>query len=138
MRSQSVSFEGKVISLVQAEIRLVEQISDQLAELEITEILMATSLQETKNLEQECRFDFALLDVNLPNGETIEELGSDLAAEGLPVVLFSDFNASDCGHIVRTYEILQKPLSTTRFSESMRKALDRVSAPNNGHDGQKK
>ncbi|KQI70218.1 hypothetical protein AN189_02225 [Loktanella sp. 3ANDIMAR09] len=53
-------------------------------------------------------FDFALLDMNLGNGERSIELGLDLSRKGVKVVFASGYNRDEIGEIC-DFTLVEKP-----------------------------
>ncbi len=126
--SQDVSFNGKTVLLVEDELFLAEKISGQLATLGVGEVLTAVNLAEAAEHLGAEQIDLALLDVNLPKGETTIELGLSLARDEVPVVYFSGVSATDIERLSRKFEFLEKPLSVPRLKASMQRAMLRATS----------
>lgn len=123
----NITLQDKKVLVVEDELFLAEKLSEQLSILGVKDILMATNLGDAERLVEDDQVDMALLDVNLPNGETTSELGKNLAAENVPVVFFSGYNVDSVVRKASAHEFLQKPLSLPRLKASMHRAVVRAS-----------
>ncbi|MEM7718224.1 MAG: response regulator [Pseudomonadota bacterium] len=124
----NVNLNDKTVLVVEDELFLAEKISEQLFVLGVKEVLTATNLNDAEKHIQDDQIDLALLDVNLPNGDTTAELGKCLAAENVPVVFFSGYSASELVRKAAKHEFLEKPLSLPRLKASMHRAVVRASS----------
>ena len=126
--SQDVTFDGKTVLLVEDELFLAEKISGQLETLGVATVLTAVDLAEAESHVRVEQIDLALLDVNLPEGETTIDLGLALSRDAVPVVYFSGVSAPEVEGLSRSFEFLEKPLSVPRLKASMQRAILRVPA----------
>lgn len=125
--NKTISFEEKIVLLVEDELFLVEKISDQLAALGVRHILTATNLSDAEELVAAHVIDVALLDVNLARGDTTKDLGAGLASRSVAVVFFSGISAADSVSLSTRHEFIEKPLSVSRLKTAIQRALLRVS-----------
>ncbi len=126
--NQDITFDGKTVLLVEDELFLAEKISAQLETLGVGEVLTAVDLAEAAEHIASEQIDLALLDVNLPDGETTIDLGLRLSRDEVPVVYFSGVSATDIERLSRSFEFLEKPLSVPRLKASMQRAMLRASS----------
>ena len=125
--NRDISFQDKTVLLVEDELFLVEKIVRQLETLCVREVLTATNLEEAGQHMNSGPIDIALLDVNLPNGETTTEIGARFTAQSTAVVFFSGLDVSHILRVSRNHEFLEKPFSVPRLKASMLRAILRTS-----------
>ena len=64
-------------------------------------------------------FDFALLDLNLGNGERSTDLGLELARKGVHVVFASGYNRNEISEIA-DFKLVEKPFRITDIAQAFR------------------
>ena len=119
-------FTGRKILLVEDELVVAEKASQQLIALGFEEVFIATTLSQAYDTLARDRIDAALLDVNLLGDETTVELGWSLAADGVPIVFFSGFNADEMVRLTRGHEFMEKPISLSRLKAALHRAALRI------------
>ena len=122
-------FAGKTVLLVEDELFTAERLRKQLNALGYGRVLVATDLATAQSLVDETCPEMALLDVNVQGGETTIEFGRDLAADGVPVVFFSGFNAEAMMLATRGHEFMEKPVSLPRLKAAILRAILRSAPP---------
>ena len=95
-----------------------------LEDMGFASVAVCYSLADAKAaLEQQQRFDFGLLDINLGGGETSLGLAKQLQDQGTPIVFASGYNPDE--QIVAKFEVplVVKPFDDTALRHAIRKSL---------------
>ena len=109
--TSSTTFSEKSILYVEDEIIVAIEISEVLKDMGFGEVLLAHNLRAVETHLNGRKVDFALLDVNLGNGERTTGLGLRLHAEGTRVIFASGYNKSELSEELQKFEFLEKPIS---------------------------
>ena len=95
---------------VEDEIIIAIETASVLTELGFGTVRVAHTLRSAEALVRAERFDVALLDVNLGNGERTTEIGIALREKGAHVVFASGYNKSDLSARLQDFEFIEKPM----------------------------
>lgn len=96
---------------VEDEILIAIETASVLHELGFGSVRMAHTLRAAEQLVRAERFDVALLDVNLGNGERTTEIGIALRNRGAHVVFASGYNKSELSDRLQSFDFIEKPVS---------------------------
>lgn len=88
-----------------------------LADLGFGSVRVAHTLGCAESLARTERFDLALLDVNLGNGEGTIELGIALRERGTHVVFASGYNKCELSARLQNFDFIEKPLSRMEIED---------------------
>ena len=114
---------------VEDEIIVAIETASVLADLGFGTVRVAHTLRSAENLVRSERFDIALLDVNLGNGERTVELGLALRERGTHVVFASGYNKCELSARIQDFDFFEKPLSRLEIEEVLKSILtQRLSA----------
>mgnify|MGYP001553953418 CR=1 FL=1 len=114
---------------VEDEIIVAIETASVLADLGFGTVRVAHTLRSAENLVRSERFDIALLDVNLGNGERTVELGLALRERGTHVVFASGYNKCELSARLQDFDFIEKPLSRLEIEEVLKSILtQRLSA----------
>lgn len=95
-----------------------------LEDMGFANVAVCYSLADAKAaLEQQQKFDFGLLDINLGGGETSLGLARQLQDQGTPIVFASGYNPDE--QIVAEFEVplVVKPFDDAALGHAIRKSL---------------
>ena len=81
------------------------------------DVTTAHNLSGARAVAAKYDFDFALLDLNLGNGERSTELGLDLARNGVHVVFASGYNRNEIEEIA-DFKLVEKPFRITDIAQA--------------------
>ena len=104
-------FSDRSILYVEDEIIVAIEIAEQLRDLGFADVRVAHTLRAAERELEKGVPDFALLDVNLGNGERTSELGIALREKGTKVVFASGYNKSELSERLQNFVFLEKPTS---------------------------
>jgi len=96
---------------VEDEIIVAIETASVLAEIGFGTVRVAHTLRSAEKLVRAERFDVALLDVNLGNGERTTEIGIALRERGAYVVFASGYHKSVLSARLQGFDFLEKPTS---------------------------
>ncbi|MXQ06309.1 response regulator [Alphaproteobacteria bacterium GH1-50] len=118
----STIFSDRSILYVEDEIIVALEISEHLRDLGFSDVRVAHTLRAAERELEKGVPDFALLDVNLGNGERTSELGISLREQGTRVLFASGYNKGELSERLQAFDFLEKPTS----HEDIRNALVRI------------
>ena len=114
---------------VEDEIIVAIETATVLADLGFGTVRVAHTLRSAENLVRSDRFDVAVLDVNLGNGERTEALGFMLRERGTHVIFASGYNKCELSARLQSFDFIEKPLSRLDIEDVLRSILtERLSA----------
>lgn len=114
---------------VEDEILIAIETASVLAELGFGTVRVAHTLRSAENLVRAERFDVALLDVNLGNGERTTDIGIALRERGAHVVFASGYNKSELSARLQDFDFIEKPVSRDDIAQVFSDILSaRISA----------
>lgn len=125
MKSSS-TLSDKSILYLEDEIIVAIEIGEILSDLGFGEVLVAHNLGAAEKLLDGRKVDFALLDVNLGNGERSNELGMRLADEGTAVIFASGYNKGEMAPEMQAFRFLEKPVTQRDIQREVAAALDEL------------
>lgn len=108
---------------VEDEIIVAIETASVLADLGFGSVRVAHTLRSAEGLVLAERFDVALLDVNLGNGERTIELGTALRERGTHVVFASGYNKCELGERLQSFDFIEKPLSRSDIEDVLHDIL---------------
>ena len=117
--TSSSTLSDKSILYLEDEIIVAIEIGEILGDLGFGEVLVAHNLRSAETLLAGRGVDFALLDVNLGNGERSNELGMRLAASGTDVIFASGYNKGELAPEMQVFSFLEKPVT----AQDIRRAI---------------
>ena len=123
--TSSTTFSDKSILYVEDEIIVAIEFAQVLEEIGFGEVLVAHNLRAAENAVRDREVDFALLDVNLGNGERSAPIGLALAQAGTRVIFTSGYNKSELSDDLQRFEFLEKPIAL----RELRALFANISAP---------
>ena len=95
---------------VEDEIMIAIETVHLLETLGFQSVHVAHNLRTAEELAAKAQYDFALLDVNLGNGECTADFGIALRESGTQVVFVSGYCKSDLGARLGDFDFLEKPI----------------------------
>ncbi|MBT8459346.1 MAG: response regulator [Boseongicola sp.] len=96
---------------VEDEILIAIEMASVLADLGFGSVRVAHTLRSAESLVRSERFDVALLDVNLGNGERTTDIGIALRERGTHVIFASGYNKSELSSRLKDFDFIEKPAS---------------------------
>lgn len=106
-----MTFSDLSVLHVEDEILIAIETASVLKELGFGTVRIAHTLRAAENLLRTERFDVALLDVNLGNGERTTDIGIALRERGAHVVFASGYNKSELNARLQDFDFIEKPVS---------------------------
>lgn len=119
MTLSSILSERSILYL-EDEIIVSIEIGEILGDLGFGEVLVANNLGAAEALISERRIDYALLDVNLGNGERSNDLGQRLARDGTIVIFASGYNKGEMEPEMQRFYFMEKPVG----AHDIRRAIE--------------
>lgn len=110
------------ILYVEDEIILALDVADSLQTDAGWTIHVAHNLVSARQILNRQKIDFALLDVNLGQGETCLELAHDLTADGVGVLLVTGYNRKALP-LTNGFEIVEKPFDLQDLCATMSRLM---------------
>ena len=126
--TSSSTLSDKSILYLEDEIIVAIEIGEILGDLGFGEVLVAHNLRAAEMLLADRTVDYALLDVNLGNGERSNELGLDLASKGTEVVFASGYNKSELAPEMQAFSFLEKPVTAMDIRRAILAKVEAVQA----------
>jgi len=127
MKSSS-TLSDKSILYLEDEIIVAIEIGEILGDLGFGEVLVAHNIGAANALLDGRSVDYALLDVNLGNGERSNELGAALAAAGTAVIFASGYNKSEMPPEMQAFQFLEKPVTAREITRAISEATEFLDA----------
>lgn len=124
----SSTLSDKSILYLEDEIIVAIEIGEILNDLGFGEVLVAHNLRAAETLLAGRKVDFALLDVNLGNGERSNELGMRLDLEGAAVIFASGYNKGELAPEMQRFSFLEKPVTAFEIKNAIRSKLELADA----------
>lgn len=118
------TLSDKSILYLEDEIIVAIEIGEILSELGFGEVLIAHNLKAADRLLEGREVDYALLDVNLGNGENSADLGLSLAKQGARVILASGYNRQELRSDLQGFDFLEKPVSNRELELLFQRILE--------------
>lgn len=102
---------------VEDEILTAIETASVLSELGFGTVRVAHTLRSAENLVRAERFDVALLDVNIGNGERTTDIGVALRDRGVHVVFASGYKKSELSASIQEFDFIEKPVLRDDISQ---------------------
>lgn len=106
--TQSTTPSRPKLLYVEDEVIVALDVADGLRQDMGFDVHVAHNLRAAKRLIEDHSFEFALLDMNLGNGERSDELGEILAQKGVTVVFASGYNRNEV-NAFSDFPLIEKP-----------------------------
>ena len=126
---EDIFFADRNALLLENEVSSANKFRKQLKALGYRRVLVAADVAAARMLTESASIDTALLDVNLKAGGSSIRFGKELAADGVPVVFYSSFNAEAMAMATRGQELIEEPVSLSRLKAALLRAILRADPP---------
>ena len=110
--------DGTILYL-EDEIIIALDTAQTLTEMGFVEVAVAHNLRKARRLAEAQRFDYALLDVNLGDGEVSLPFGQELIANGVRVVFASGYNRAEMEAEHPGLVFVEKPLNAGNIGAAL-------------------
>ena len=121
-----MTFSEMSVLHVEDEVLIAMEVSHVLASLGFKQVELAHTLKSAEDIISKQRFDAAILDVNLGNGERTLSIGRKLRQMGTQVVFASVYNRSELSEDYQSFEFLEKPISVLDLTNVLQKLRARA------------
>lgn len=117
--TQSTTPSRPKLLYVEDEVIVALDVADGLREAMNFDVHVAHNLRSAQRLVEKHAFEFALLDMNLGNGERSSELGEALAKDGVNVVFASGYNRNEIDAF-SDFPLIEKPFQLSDIAAAFR------------------
>lgn len=113
------------VLIVEDEIVVAMLIEDMLRDLDCATTAQASTAAEALLAAEDCDVDFALLDINLGDGQTSFAAASVLARRQIPYAWVTGYGVRGVPEAFRTAPVVDKPIDPGLFREVVEKLIAR-------------
>jgi DNA-binding NtrC family response regulator len=114
--------EDSAILYLEDEIIIALDTAQTLRDMGFAEVSVAHNLRKARRLAEATRFDYALLDVNLGDGQLSLDFGRDLMARGVRVIFASGYNRAEMAAEHDGLVFVEKPLTAEVLGRAVAEA----------------